>query len=245
MALPDNSKSSISGACFAFRAPLPDTDRVEKHSIVARKPHTQATYDAHASARKVGPQVGRTQHPRTADDARMASTSGSNDDDAAPQQQQPPPSTEPEPERPELRGLKYIEHAVVQLEADAERINGILVAEVMAAQRAMTARLLLARRAAEELVLRPEDPDDAAEDGAAAGNGAGGGGAGSGVRPHPEDDLAKRVIEAMLIGLKDRPMKDLYDNLTRALNGHFSIWGNIERLRRSVGAATTPAEASR
>ncbi|RYO77053.1 hypothetical protein DL766_008970 [Monosporascus sp. MC13-8B] len=171
----------------------------------------------------------------------MASTSGNNNndsnDDAAPQPQ-PPSSTEPE--RPELRGLKYIVHAVVQLEADAERINDIVVAEVMAAQRAMTARLLLARRAAEELVLRPEDPEDAAEDGTAAG----GGGSGC-VRPHPEDDLAKRVIEAMLVGLKDRPMKDVYDNLTRALNGHFSIWGNIERLRRSVQAATTPAEASR
>ncbi|RYP53776.1 hypothetical protein DL769_010465 [Monosporascus sp. CRB-8-3] len=169
----------------------------------------------------------------------MASTSGSNNNS----QQQQPSSAEPEPEQPEqpeqpeLQGLKYIEHAVVQLEADAQRINDVVVAEIMAAQRAMTARLLLARRAAEELVLRPEDPEDAAEGSAAAGGGA--------VRPHPEDDLARRVVDAMLVGLRDRPMREVYSNLTRVLNGQFSIWNNIERLRRSVRAATTRAEGSR
>ncbi|RYP48910.1 hypothetical protein DL768_005272 [Monosporascus sp. mg162] len=156
-----------------------------------------------------------------------------------------PPPRKLEPEQPELRGLKSIEHAVVQLEADAERINDVVVAEVMAAQRAMTARLLLATRAAEELVLRPEDPEDTAEDSAAAAGSGGSGGAGGSVRPHPEDELAKRVIGAMLVGLRDRPMREVYNNLTRALDGQFGIWDNFERLRRSVEAATTPAKASR
>ncbi|RYP82028.1 hypothetical protein DL770_005711 [Monosporascus sp. CRB-9-2] len=170
----------------------------------------------------------------------MASTSGNNnniDDDDA--QQQPPPSaTEPEPE-PELRGLKYIEHAVVRLEADAERINDIVVGEIMAAQRVMMARLLLATQAAEELVLRPEDPEDAAEDSGSVSS------AGSGVRLYPGDDLAKREIGVTLVGLMDRPMREVYNNLTRVLDGQFSIWDNIERLRHSVAAATTPAEAGR
>ncbi|RYP26465.1 hypothetical protein DL767_008027 [Monosporascus sp. MG133] len=172
----------------------------------------------------------------------MASTSGNNndidDDDDAQQQQQPPSATQPEPE---LRGLKYIEQAVVRLEADAEWINDIIVTEVMAAQRVMAARLLLATQAAEGLVLRPEDPEDAAEDSAGAGGSAG---AGTGVRLHPEDDLAKRVIGVMLVGLRDRPMREVHNNLNRVLNGQFSIWDNIERLRRSVEAATTPAEAA-
>ncbi|RYP68412.1 hypothetical protein DL771_006676 [Monosporascus sp. 5C6A] len=177
----------------------------------------------------------------------MASTSGNIDDDDDARQQQPPSSTEPEPEQPEqpeqpeLRGLAYIEHAVVQLEADAEEINDTVVAEIMAAQRVMTARLLLATRAAEELVLRPGDPEDAAEGSAAAG----GGGAGSSARLHPEDDLAKRAIGAMLVALRDRRMREVYVNLTCVLNGQVSIRNNIERLRHMVEAATTPAEASR
>ncbi|RYO84839.1 hypothetical protein DL764_009270 [Monosporascus ibericus] len=96
------------------------TSRSHKH-----KPPTTPTQALARRDRKEG----ITQDPRTTDDARMASTSGNDnidDDDDAQQQQQPPSATESG-----LRNLKYMEHAAVRLEADAERTNDIVVAEGM------------------------------------------------------------------------------------------------------------------